>query len=71
MVGTIASVVAAVSMAATMATAPVAESHLDGWESIGEQRITQYCPFAMTGLGMSPVPVSISNMETAPVVGSQ
>lgn len=42
MIGTIASMVAAVSMAATMATATVEESQLDGWESIGEYRITTY-----------------------------
>lgn len=42
MIGTIASLTASIAMAATMATAPVAESQLDGWESAGTYRITTY-----------------------------
>lgn len=51
MIGTIASLTASIAMAATMATAPVSESNLDGWEYIGEQRITTYCCACNDGAG--------------------
>lgn len=51
MISTIASLTASIAMAATMATAPVAESNLDGWEYIGEQRITEYCCVCNDGSG--------------------
>lgn len=51
MIGTISTMIAAASMAATMATTPIAESDLTQWESIGEQRITTYCPVCNDGAG--------------------
>ena len=42
MIGTIASLTASIAMAATISTAPVTESNLDGWESAGTYRITEF-----------------------------
>lgn len=51
MIGTIASLFAAVSMTATMGTADIHTSDLEQWESIGEHRISVFCPVCNDGSG--------------------